>query len=482
VKVSLFSFDTQAAARVKPGHVLLIMSMVNWMAAFLTTGLNIALPQIQTQFNLGPVALGWVPLGYILAMAIVLVPFGKIADTKGRHMVFAIGLWTLFISAVCLIFVPSYTPLIIFRALSGVGSGMCFASATAIVAIAYPPKSRGFAMGIMAMTAYAGQFCGPVLGGIISAKSWRYIFVVAAVYVLFNIILDIWLLRGAEWKDEAEESFDWQGSAVYAVAMSAFLLGFSWLPLIRGFVLTVAGIMGIAGFAWWESHARVPVLNLDLFRRNRLFVLSNLTALISYASVWAMTYLMSLYLEDIRGLSTITAGLVLVAGVVLQTALAPVGGRLSDRIQPRWVVSTGMGLCVLGLAALSFLGFTTPYWVIFLGLCLLGIGYALFSGPNQAAIMGSVARKDVGPAGAMVGTMRVVGQAFSVALVTVVLAVTVGRQEITPGDYPHLVTGIHIAFIIMAVLCAASILASLARGDVSRHRTSGETVSPVAEA
>jgi EmrB/QacA subfamily drug resistance transporter len=483
VKLPVDFLRTQSAAKVKPGHVLLVMSMVNWMAAFLTTGLNIALPKIQTDLNLGPVALGWVPLCYILAMAIVMVPFGKLADMKGRRLVFASGLWILFASTVALIFVRSYTPLVIFRALSGVGSGLCFASATAIVALAYPPKRRGFAMGIMAMTAYAGQASGPVLGGVIVDRlHWRFIFVVAAVYILINVFLDLWLLRRAEWKDTNEGSFDWQGSVVYAAALSALLLGLSWLPLTRGLVLTVVGIAGLAGFAWRESHARVPVFDLNLFRRNRLFALSNLTALISYASVWAMTYLMSLYLEDIKGLSPLVAGLVLVSGVVLQTVLSPFAGRLSDRVQPRWVVSTGMGFCVVGLAILSLLDFGTRYWVIFVGLCLLGIGYALFSGPNQAAIMGSVERKDVGPAGAMVGTMRVAGQALSVALVTLVLAVTVGRHSFSTPDYPHLVTGIHIAFMIMAALCALSILASLARGDITRHKAPAEAVAPVTEA
>jgi MFS family permease len=474
---------TQSAAKVKPGHVLLVMSMINWMAAFLTTGLNIALPTIQADFNLGPVALGWVPLCYILGMAVVMVPFGKIADVKGRRLVFVSGLWILFVSILALIFVRSYTPLIVFRALSGIGSGLCFASSTAIVALAYPPKRRGFAMGIMAMTAYAGQVCGPVLGGVIVDRlHWRYIFVVAAVYILVNVFLDLWLLRRAEWKDASQGSFDWQGSAVYAAALSAFLLGLSWLPLTRGLILTVAGVAGLAGFAWRESHARVPVFDLDLLRHNRLFALSNLTALISYASVWAMTYLMSLYLVDVRHLSSLKAALVLVSGVVLQTVLSPFGGRLSDRVQPRLVVSAGMAFCVVGLVALSFLGFSTPYWVIFAGLGLLGVGYALFSGPNQAAIMGSVERKDVGPAGAMVGTMRVAGQALSVALVTVVLAVTVGRHSFAPADYPQLVTGIHISFIIMAALCALSILASLTRGDVARQKAPAEAMAPIAEA
>ncbi len=475
-------FRTEAAGRVRPGHVLLIMSMINWMAAFLTTGVNIGLPNIKNEFHLGPVALGWVPLCYILAMAVVMLPFGRIADMKGRRLIFVIGMWIIFVSVVALIFVPSYMPLIIFRGLSGVGSGLCFSSATAIVALAYPPERRGFAMGIMAMTAYAGQASGPVLGGIIvGTVGWRYIFVVAAVYILINIFLDVWLLGRAEWKDVDQTSFDWPGSLIYGASLSMFLLGLSWLPLIQGVVLTVAGVFGFACFAWREKRARVPGLSLSLLRHNRLFVLSNLTSVISYASVWAMTYLMSLYLQITKGLSPLVAGLVLVAGVVLQTVLSPFGGRLSDRIQPRWVVSAGMACCTVGLAILALLRIDTAYWVIFVALCILGVGYALFSGPNQSAIMGSVERKDVGPAGAMVGTMRVVGQALSVALVTLVLAVTVGRHEITAADNQQFLVGLRISFIIMAVLSAVCVVTSLVRGDVQRQGDSGGQVAPVAE-
>jgi MFS family permease len=458
------------------------MSMINVMAAFLTSGLNVALPKIAEEFGLGPVALGWVPLSYILGMAVIMVPFGKIADMKGRRLVFVSGLWLLFFSVVALIFVHSYALLVIFRALSGLGSGLCFASTTAIVALAYPVERRGFAMGIMAMTAYVGQASGPVIGGLITGTvGWRYILVVSAVYLLVNAFLDLWLLRRAEWKDTGQRSFDWQGSFVYCLSLSAFILGMSLLPTTQGLVLTVAGVMGIAGFSWWESHSRSPVLDLSLFRHNRVFLLSSLTSVISYSSIWAMTYLMSLYLQNVKGLEPQIAGLVLVTGVVLQAILSPFGGRLSDKVQPRWVVSAGMSFCVIGLVILALLGFASPYWLIIVALCLLGVGYALFSGPNQSAIMGSVERKDVGPAGAIVGTTRVIGQALSVALVTLVLAATVGRHDITAADNPQFLTGLRISFAAMAVLCALSVATSLIRGDVTRHRASDEPVAPVTE-
>ena len=169
--------------------------------------------------------------------------------------------------------------------------------------------------------------------------------------------------------------------------------------------------------------------------------------------------------------------------MVLQTFLSPFGGRLSDRVQPRWVVSTGMGFCVVGLVILAFLGFATPYWLIIVALCLLGIGYALFSGPNQSAIMGSVERKDVGPAGAMVGTMRVVGPGAERG------AGHPGARRdrragtrSRPPDNPQFLTGLRISFIIMAAALRGE-RADLA-GPRRRRAAPGpsEPVAPVTEA
>lgn len=463
---TLAFFSEDAAASAKDGHVLLVVALANWVAAFMTTSINIALPTIQTEFALNAVALGWLPLSYILATAVFLLPFSKVADIYGRRLLFVLGLLVVFVSALLMVFADSYAWLMLCRMAQGVGSAMIFATSTAIVTLVYPPHRRGYAMGIMVMAAYLGQTMGPVLGGVIVHNiGWRYLFVFAAVYMFVNIVLDRWLLRRAEWREGAK-GFDWRGSLVYGASLAAVLMGLSWLPTVQGIVLFVGGSIGMVGFMWWETHTPVPILELSLFRSNRVFALSNLAAVISYVAVWGVTFLMSLYLQFIKGLNAQTAGLVLITGVALQAGFSPVAGRLADRIQPRWLASFGMGLCVLGLLALSFLGTATPYWYIVLAVCLLGTGYAFFSGPNQSSIMGSVERRQVTVAGASLGTMRVVGQALSIALATLVLAVVVGREEIRPADYPQLLTATRITFAIMTVLCVIGTVVSLVRGPM----------------
>jgi EmrB/QacA subfamily drug resistance transporter len=467
MKPSVRLLDPALAAQPRSGHVLLVNFVATWTAAFMTTGINIALPTIQAEFRLDAVAVGWLPLAYMLGSSVFLLPFAKLGDRFGRRLIFMLGVGLFFLSSIALGLSGSYAMLVVFRALQGIGGSMMFSTSVAMVTLAYPPGKRGWAMGITVAAAYLGQTMGPIIGGVIVYNiGWRSLFLLTGGFAFMTIVLDLLLLRRVEWKEEHRARLDWAGSAMYAVALCAFMLGLSWVELPKGMVLLVAGIAGGAFFIRWEARADNPIIEVKLYRHNRVFALSNLTALISYSSIWAMTFLMSFYLQDIKGLNAEKAGEVLIAGVALQTILSPVGGRLSDRIQPRWLASAGMFLCMLGLLLFSFLTAGTPYWHIILALCLLGVGYGFFSGPNQSSIMGSVERHHVGFASASIGTVRMVGMAISVGLATLIVALIVGRHDIQPVDYPNLLTAIRTTFIIFTVLCAFSVIASLFRGKM----------------
>ena len=440
-------------------------SLSAWMTAFMTSSINIALPSIQTEFGLSAVALGWLPLGYVLASAAFLLPFGRIGDHFGRRLLFLCGTILFGLSSVALVLAGSYLPLVVFRFTQGLGAAMIFSTSMAMVTLAYPSRKRGRAMGTSVAAAYLGMTTGPIIGGaIVQNMGWRSLFLVAGCFAFFNFALDLWLLRRAEWKARRPDRSDWIGSAIWVVALSLLLIGMSWLPLARGLTLLGVGLAVLAAFLWWESKAQSPIMVIGLFRHNRVFAFSNLTALISYGSIMGYTYLMSLYLQFIKGLNAQSAGAVLIVGVALQCLVAPLAGRLSDRIDPRWLASFGMGLCTLSLLLFSFLGAHTPYWYVLLALCLLGVGYALFSPPNQSSIMGSVDNRYVGFASANMSTMRMIGMAISIASATVVIALIVGRHDIQPADYPHLLTAIRVTFGVLAGLGMLSVIASLARG------------------
>jgi EmrB/QacA subfamily drug resistance transporter len=462
--------DTEASGSVRSGYVLLSNSMANWLAAFVTTSINVALPSIQVEFGLGAVSLGWFSLGYMLTAAMFIVTFVQVGDRFGRRLVFLGGLAVFAISSLIMVFTESYVPLLALRLCHGLGASMVFSTSMAMVTSAFPRHRRGLAMGVSVAAAYLGMTMGPALGGIIvDSLGWRSLFVLYAAAALLNLTLDLSLLRRAEWKEVRAGGSDWTGSLVYAAALAAFLVGLSWLPLPRGVTLLLVGAFGLAFFVWWESRVANPVVEVRLFRHNRVFALSNLAALISYASAWSQNFLMPLYLVFIKGLGERDVGLVLVAGIALQCLVSPFGGRLSDRIEPRWVASWGMLLCVAGLLMFSFLRTDTPYWYIIIALCVLGLGYGFFSGPNQSSIMGSVERRHLGFASGSISTVRTIGIALSVAGATLAMAAIIGRQEITPADYPNLLTAIRTTFMIYTGFCALGTLVSLVRGKMPVH-------------
>jgi MFS family permease len=205
---------------------------------------------------------------------------------------------------------------------------------------------------------------------------------------------------------------------------------------------------------------------MNLFRSNTVFVFSNLAALINYSATFAVSFLLSLYLQYIKGLSPQNAGLILVSQPIMQALFSPSAGRLSDRIESRIVASAGMALTVIGLLLLTLLNEETALVFIIVSLMLLGFGFALFSSPNTNAIMSSVEKRFYGVASATLGTMRLIGQTLSMGIAMLIFAIHIGKVQITPEYYAPFLTSTQTAFVVFAVLCFGGIFASLARGNV----------------
>jgi MFS family permease len=227
-------------------------------------------------------------------------------------------------------------------------------------------------------------------------------------------------------------------------------------------------VAGILLFIWWEMKTTSPILHMDLFRHNRVFAFSNLAVLISYSATFAVAFLLSLYLQYVKGFSPQNAGLVLVAMPIMQAIFSPYAGWLSDRVSPQIPASAGMALTTIGLVLLVFINQQTPVGFIVASLIVLGTGFALFSSPNTNAIMSSVDKKSYGVASAMIGTMRQVGMMFSMGISMLVISLYVGRVEITPQYHAAFTMSLKTAFIIFAVLCFGGVFASLARGKAPK--------------
>jgi len=446
--------------------VLLIATLSSFLTPFMGSSINIALPPIGQEFALDAVLLGWVATSYLLAAAMFLVPFGRLADIRGRKRIFLYGIAVYTIASFLSALSPSALSLIAFRVLQGIGSAMIFGTGVAILTSVFPIGERGRVLGINVAATYLGLSLGPFLGGLLTQQfGWRSIFLVNVPVGVAVIALVLWQLKG-EWAEARGERFDVGGSIVYSLALVAVMVGFSWLPAPWGAGLVLGGVAGITVFVTWEARAESPVLDVNLFRDNRVFAFSNLAALINYSATFAVGFLLSLYLQYIKALTPQEAGLVLVVQPVMQAVFSPLAGRLSDRVEPRIVASIGMGITVVGLFLLILLGEATPMAFIVFSLALLGFGFALFSSPNTNAVMSAVEKRFYGVASATLGTMRLTGQTFSMGITMLVFAIYIGSARITPAHYPSFLQSVGVIFAVMTALCFVGVLASLIRGKV----------------
>jgi len=447
--------------------LLLIIILNSFTNPFLGAAVNIALPQIGQDFAMNAISLSWVAMSFLLSSAVFLVPLGKLADITGRKRIFLYGNALITLSAVLCIFSTSGNMLIAFRALQGIGSAMTFGTGIAIITSAFPVQERGRAIGISVTAVYLGLSVAPFLGGILTQTfGWRSLFFVTIPSGLLVIFLT-WFAIKVEWAEARSELFDYQGSLVYMLAISSLMYGFSKLPDPVAIILTMTGIAGVIFFIWLELKTPYPVLNIQLFRSNRIFAYSNLAALINYAATFAITFLLSLYLQYIKGLSPREAGIVLVTQPLLMTIFASISGRMSDQYDSRILSSTGMGIIVVGLVLLACLSEETSLSFIVVSLAILGTGFGLFSSPNTNAVMSSVEKRYLGVASATIGTMRLTGQMMSMGIATLVIHVFIGKAQITPANRHLFLSGVTTVFILFSLLCFLGVFASLARGRVS---------------
>jgi MFS family permease len=311
---------------------------------------------------------------------------------------------------------------------------------------------------------YLGLALGPFLGGFLTEHfGWRSVFLVNFLLGLVLVLAVMWKLRG-EWAEARGESFDGAGALLYGGALVLLMLGFSRLASGLGVGLLLSGVALLVGFVFWETRRPSPVLDVSLFRTNPVFALSSVAALIHYSATFAVTFMLSLFLQSVQGRSPQGAGLILVAQPFMMALFSPLAGRLSDRIEPRILASFGMSLTVAGVFLLSFLHPGTTSAVILAELLLLGFGFALFSSPNTNAVMSSLDKRHLGVGSGILGTMRVLGQNLSMGIVMMVLALLLGGQQVGVATQPQFMRAVQVVFWIFSGLGVVGVFASLARG------------------
>jgi len=461
--------------------VLAIVAVGVFMATLDSSIVNISLPTIARAFGV-PLsgAVEWVIIAYLVVVAGVLLTTGRLADMIGRKPIWAAGLIIFTAgSAICGV-APSLGLLIAARSLQGLGGALVMAISPAMLTSAFSAHERGKALGMNAVVVALGVSAGPTLGGIITTYlSWRWIFYVNVPIGIIGVVATLLVLT--ERLHRGKGHFDPLGAILLAIGLVLLTLGLSFgqewgwsSPLLISSL--AIGVVALVALYMVEKRVTNPIINLSMLH-NRVFLSANLSLILSFLALFAVSFMLPFYLEELRGFPTEMAGLLLTPLPLTIAVFAPFSGALADRIGTRWLAATGLTLACIGLVLISQLNAQSSIWDIIWRLIVTGLGQALFQSPNNSALMGAAPKGQQGSASGFLATGRVVGQSLSVALAGAIFtslggatagSILVSNHAISAAQISSLQqtfsNGFHMTFIVCASIAAIGILASLVRG------------------
>ena len=399
----------------------------------------VALPKMGPALHLSFAASMWVQAAYLLAMAVLLIPLGRLADQGDRLRYYLAGIAIFTLGSLAAALSIDGTTLVLSRILQGCGGALLSATSTAIVTATFPPEERGRALGINVMAVYLGLSVGPPLGGLlVDHLGWPWIFLVNLPVGAAAFAWGWSLLAPPAPARQPAPKADLAGAALLGAFLCCLIvpLTFStewgWGAPATWVLLGLAPL-ALAAFIRVEGRAQAPLVDLDLLRRNRLFAMANLAALLNYGALFAISVLTAVQLQLVLGHPARVTGWIMLGQPLMQAGLSPLAGRMSDRIGSRTLATAGMLIVAAGMTLLALIGRGAGIGQVVAALALVGLGMAAFSAPNTSAIMGSVSRQQLSVASAFLGTMRVTGQSLSVGVLGSIAASRLG-----PGGWEML--------------------------------------------
>ena len=461
---------------------LMVFALGAFTTPLMLSSVTVAVPEIGRALQADAVLLSWLPTAFLITNAIFLLPLGKLADRVGRKKIYVIGLTTSMCASILASMAGSAELLIGYRLIQGIGAAMTFSTGMAIVASIFPLQKRGMAMGIVVSGVYVGLTAGPFFGGLMTDLfGWRSVFLFHVPLTLTTLSLILYKLPG-EWRSAHPAPFDLGGSIRFALAIAMLMVGVAILPDLRGIVLMAGSLAGLWLFVRWELRQQAPLFDVRIFSDNRVFSFSCLSSLLLSSGIFAIAFLFSLYLQEVRGWSPTAAGKALMVQTLLMAIISPLSGRLSDRYEPRIISSFGASLVTIGFVALTRVGADTPAVLAIAPLILTGIGYGLFSTPNNNAIMSSVHANELGAGSAAANTSRVLGNMLGMGLVSCVIAVLLHGQQFAEAGADQIMRMLHICFACSAIATALALFFSLSRGRLREQEVVEVPLSPGGEA
>jgi EmrB/QacA subfamily drug resistance transporter len=427
---------------------------------------NIAMPTIQRELQTDFAIVQWVVLAYLLTVTTLLLGIGRVADIVGKKLIYTTGFAVFTIGSALCAAAPTVGWLIAARIVQALGAAMVFALGPAIVTEAFPSSERGRALGFIGLAVSAGIITGPTLGGYLTdAFSWHAIFLVNVPVGILALVMAWRFVPNIQ--PPGGQQFDYGGATAFFISLMALLLGLTFgqqhgfsSPPILALLATWLVFLGI--FIWIELRVSDPIIDLRLFR-NHNFSVSLITGYIAFLLLQGALFLIPFYLENARGFSTLTAGLLLAVLPVTLGLTSPISGWLSDKVGVRVITIVGLLVMTIGYSMFLLLDAQTSMLAFVLILAPMGTGMGIFVSPNNSVIMGSVPPERLGIASGLLGITRTLGQVTGIAILSAIWESRVdvyapGTTDATQAPIAVQVTALHDTYIFTVVLISCALL------------------------
>ncbi|MBV9544768.1 MAG: MFS transporter [Chloroflexi bacterium] len=457
------------------------------LAALQGSSLVIALPDVLTSLGASFLTIMWVLLAYLLITTALVPVIGRVVDMVGRKRLYVAGFAVFTFGSLLAGFSqPQFHgwDLVAYRIVQGVGGALLITNSTAIVADAFRHGRVGFGLGVNQVAGAAGFLLGPVVGGLLTAISWRWVFLINVPLGIFGTIWGIWRLR-EPLMFPAHQRFDFAGSITFVVGLGSLLMGlsllaFPMLPMPVVYALFVVALIALVGFLVVELRAPQPMLDLRLFE-NRLFAIAALASALNGLARGAVLFVLIFFLQGPYGQDPLTAGLMMTPFGAAFLLVGPVSGYLSDRYGSRILSTAGLLVSGVGLYGLSTVVSTTPYWLIALYMAIMGGGSGLFNSPNVNALMSTVTPRQRGIASGVNTMLMNTGQMLSISIAFPLVLSRIPEDVMFRvflfgggmGDMPDALhafeDGLHQAFLVSVGITLVAAVASALRPTHSPH-------------
>ncbi|MBW8758031.1 MAG: MFS transporter [Burkholderiales bacterium] len=429
---------------------MLAIAVAVTMAVLDSAVANIALPAIARQLGVAPAASVWVVNAYQLAIVVLLLPLATLGERIGYRRVYIGGLVLFTLGSLACAMSGSLAALIAARVAQGLGAAGIMAVNGALVRFTYPQKSLGHGVGLNALVVSVAGAVGPtVASGILAVGPWQWLFAVNVPIGVANIVF---AARVLPWSTLSDKALDWRSAGLSALAFGLFFIGADTLthgaPALLGALEVATGVLAGAVLVLRERHDARPLIPIDLLRIP-VFALSTLTSICSFAAYTLAFIALPFWFQAALHRDQVQTGLLMTPWPVGVGLVAPLAGRLADRVPAAILGTAGLLVLACGLWLMSRLPADASTTSILWRMGLCGLGFGFFQAPNNRTMLGSAPRERAGAAGGMLATARLTGMTVGASLTALVF-------HTVPNDGEHLCLLIGVGIALAGAAVSAS--------------------------